>query len=131
MSLPIAIELPGWSHVHTYRESHGDHVTEIYQRDPDPKAWSRRVETLAVSAYRDGRPSSVRCDVGPGANDYLLAREIRANAEGRYTPTGARHTEPCCTAGHETFEDAETGAQFRVVGVAGHGEWAFRLTLED
>ena len=60
-----------------------------------------------------------------------MARAIRANAGGVYTPRAERSVSPCYTAGHEDFDHAPTGRMYRVFGAAGHGEWAFEITAED
>jgi hypothetical protein len=126
------IELKGWTHVHTWHESHGECFDDIYQRDIKPDDWwGRRVELLHVSTYRDGRPTGMRVESDKHAHDYLLAREIRANVEGRYRAMGERHIAPCCTAGSEEFTDTATGNVFRIFGAAGHGEWAFDVTDDD
>lgn len=126
--LTLTLTLTDWTHVHTWHESHGDHRTDFYQKAPKLNEWSpRRVEVLAVSTYYDGRPSHVRIETD---RDYLMARDIRANPS-RYPRAGERHVSPCCTAGHDDFEDADTGQRWRVYGVAGHGEWAFKLDDED
>lgn len=132
------ITLTGWTHVHTWHESHGNYSDHIYQRDIiRPYAWSpRRVELLHVTVYHDSmygsadRPTGFRVET-QHAHDYLLARDIRANAEGRYKVLPPRHISPCCTAGAEDFRDVETDDFYRVFGAAGHGEWAFRIEEED
>lgn len=128
MSGPIALNLTGWTRVHTWHESHGEYSTDIYQRaQQHPAAWRGRVELLEVSTYRDGRPTSVRT---ADDKDYLLARAIRANP-GRYQPLGARSISACCTAGTDDFHDVEADRLYRIFGAAGHGEWAFEIQPED
>lgn len=123
----ISIDLTGWTHVHTWHESHGDQSDAIYQRDQVGSWGKRRVELLCVTTYRDGRPTGIRTDHD---HDYLMARDIRANPL-RYVKAGERSISPCCTAGSDDFEDAETGQRWRIFGAAGHGEWAFELADED
>lgn len=117
------IDLTGWTHVHTWHESHGDHTQATYQKEP-VGPWSRRVECLVVSTYRDGRASGVHTE---SDHDYLMARDIRANPA-RYAAL-AHHTEPCCTAGYDDFRDAVTDDVWRIFGAAGHGEWAFKVEV--
>lgn len=123
---PLTISLEGWTHVHTFREGYGEYVCEFYQQEqPAVAAWrTRYVNVLCVYTYRDGRPSSVRMET---RNDYLLARVIKASPE-RYVQGGERSVSPCCTAGHDDYTDLTTDDVYRVVSVAGHGEWAFKVT---
>lgn len=116
------ISLEGWTHVHTWHESHGALVQDTYQKEQNP-LWPRRVECLVVSAYRDGRASGVRLE---SQHDYLLARTIRADEE-RYVVNGDRNISACCTSGYDDFRDVQTGNVYRVASVAGHGEWAFMV----
>jgi hypothetical protein len=120
------IDLTGWTRVQTWRESHGEHVEVTYQKE-HTGMWTRRVECLVISTYRDGRTSGVRTE---SAHDYLLARDIRADST-RYQPLDNREVAPCCTAGHEEFRDMESDRLYRVFGAAGHGEWAFEIKPED
>jgi hypothetical protein len=118
-----SIDLPGWTLVQTWYEGHGERVEYTYQvRRP----WGFRhvLETLVVSVYRDGRPPSF--DVPSRANDYLKARDIKADPE-RFTPIGRASTSPCATEGGQTYADNQTGTLWRLVGVAGHGEWAYQI----
>lgn len=132
----VVLTLIGWTHVHTWRESHGNYSDHIYQKDPGSSPWSRRVELLHVTVYHDSayggadRTTGVRVETGPFTHDYLLARDIRANPT-RYEPVGERSISPCYTAGHENFHDRETGRTYRIFGAAGHGEWAFEIQDED
>lgn len=123
----MQIDLTGWTHVQTWHESHGVYTEHTYQKEQTDKWLLRRAECLVISTYRDGRPSSVRTE---SQNDYLMARDIRANPT-RYAKTGARSIEPCCTAGSDDFVDTETDQRWRIFGAAGHGEWAFKLADED
>lgn len=120
------ITLAGWTHVHTWHESHGSHIEETYQCAGSGR-W-RPPECLVVSIYRDGRPSRVRTESG---NDYLMARTIRANDAARFTQDGARVISPCFTSGHVDWTDTLTGERWRVISVAGHGAWAVRLGEGD
>lgn len=119
------IDLKGWTHVHTWRESHGNGTQETYQREP-VGSWARRVECVVFSFDRNGVCNHIRTERD---RDYLMARDIRANP-GRFTPI-RRHVEPCYTAGSEDFLDATTDTRWRVFGAAGHGEWAFQLGDDD
>ena len=126
------ITLTGWTHVHTYHESHGNHVTEIYQRDIDPRTpWFRRVELLNITTYRDGSAMGIRTESGDHTHDYLLAREIRANVDGRYVVDAGRGVTACATAGWDNFRDTQSDTRYRIFGAAGHGEWAFKLGDDD
>ena len=120
------ITLTGWTHVQTWRESHGNGTQETYQREPDPAAWKRRVECVVFSFSREGACDHVRTE---SDRDYLLARDIRANPD-RYVK-GRHRTEPCCTAGSDDFEEPATGKRWRIFGAAGHGEWAFEIDGAD
>lgn len=121
----MQIDLTGWTKVQTWRESHGEHVQVTYQKE-HVGVWSRRVECLVVSTYRDGRPSGVRTE---NYRDYLLARDIRADAT-RYQPLAKREVSPCCTSWYEDFRDLESDRLYRVAGAVGHGEWAFEINPE-
>ncbi len=124
----MQIDLNGWTHVQTWRESHGMMTQTTYQREPQVNVWqTRQVECLVVTEWRDGRPSNVRIET---KHDYLMARDIRANPT-RFIPAAERGVEPCCTAGWEDFYDTQTEDMWRVYGAAGHGEWAFKIKSED
>lgn len=125
----MQIDLKGWTHVHTWHESHGNHSDAIYQREQDTsRSWDRRIELVCITTYHKAdRPTGIRTDHD---HDYLMARDIRANPT-RYARDGARSIEPCCTAGSDDFIDTETDQRWRIFGAAGHGEWAFKLGDKD
>src|SRR4051812_9403880 len=110
----MQIDLTGWTHVQTWHENHGAYTEHTYQKEQTNTWMLRRVECLVVSTYRDGRPTAVRTE---SQNDYLMARDIRANPT-RYTKDGARSITPCCTAGHDDFIDTETDQRWRIFGAA-------------
>lgn len=120
------IQLTGWTKVHTWNESHGNGHDDIYQRDMSMggEPWSAGKVTLLTVCTRRGQSTSIRTETS--SHDYLMANAIRANPT-RYAPVGDRAVSPCCTAGHDDFSDAVTGDTYRVVSVAGHGEYAFMI----
>ena len=121
------IDLTGWTHVHTWHESHGKSVAQFYQRTPNARMYTRTVETLVITSHRNGSPDHVAVEHD---RDYLMARDIQENPT-RYVANGAHHTEPCCTAGYDDWHDLETGDLWRIMSVAGHGKWAFKLPEEN
>lgn len=120
------INLSGWTHVHTWYESHGVCQTDFYQKE-QPEGWRferQKPQVLTVTTYyRNGQHTDVGIETG---RDYLKAREIKANPD-RFVLNGNQHTDPCCTAGYDDYRDTQTDEIWRVAGVAGHGKWAFEV----
>jgi hypothetical protein len=126
------IELKGWTHVHTWHESHGEYEARIYQKDIPDDSWSRNPQVLEVFVYRDPREqTSLVLHAGISANDYLLAKKIRLNKDWRYVEEGVRYISPCYTAGSDVFHDTKTDRRYRIVSVAGHGEWASEIEEKE
>ena len=116
------IELTGWTKVHTWHEPHGNGHDDIYQRDS--MGLGGKVVLLTVCTRRD-QPTSVRTEVS--LHDYLLAAAIRENAEGRYAPHSERVIAACCAPGYDDWRDTVFDDVYRLVSVAGHGEYAIIL----
>lgn len=115
------ITLLGWVHVHRWNESHGNGHDDIYQGEG--RGLNDKVKLLTVCTRRN-QSTSIRTELS--SHDYLMARTIRSNPD-RYAPVGDRVISQCCTAGHDDFHDIQSGDIYRVVSVAGHGEYAFTL----
>ena len=121
------INLIGWVLVHTYYESHGHHITRIYQRYTEDSGWLRRVTLFNHTEYRDEfRPDGVGVDYSEHSHDYLLAQQVRDGMFGEIISKGDRYISPCCTSGSEIVETSK-GYRYRLSSVAGHGEWATRI----
>lgn len=121
---PFTIELRGWVHVYTWRESHGDHVTEIYQQEIDPD--HIKVNLLEVTKYRDDRLDRVSTENGQFAHNYLLARWVREQTvkDSSNWSMEEESVSPCYTSGTKTWYNKVSDRIYRLVSVAGHGEWA-------
>lgn len=120
--IDLTINLTGWTKVHTWREGHGNGHDDIYQCNT--RRFGGPVMLLTVCT-RHGQPTSIRTDCS--THDYLMAKAIRTNLNGRYVQAGDRTIEACCTAGYEDWSDTQTDDVWRLVSVAGHGEYAYGL----
>ena len=116
------ITLEGWTHVHRWNESHGNGHDDIYQGEG--RGLNDKVKLLTVCTRR-GQATSIRTELS--LHDYLLAAAIRENAADRYAPHSERVIAACCTAGYDDWRDTQTDDVYRLVSVAGHGEYAVVL----
>ncbi len=114
------IELTGWTKVHTWREPHGNGHDDIYQCGAAGRGGNVKLLTVCT---RRGQSTSIRTELS--THDYLLAAAIRANAAERYVQKGERAISACCTSGYDDWRDTQTDDVYRLVSVAGHGEYAF------
>ena len=124
--MSATMTLTGWTHVHTWMEPHGNGRDDVYQSAA--RRWDGRVDLLTISTRR-GHSEQVRVEIS--SHDHQLAREIMQDDTGRYAKDGARYTSPCCTAGHDDWTDTATGAVYRIVSVAGHGSYAYKMDDQD
>jgi hypothetical protein len=114
----------GFKVVHEWRESHGDGGCYSMQ---DAIAG----QLIEISYDREGRFR--RLDTKRAADhDFLLAKEIKADPK-RYVPVQKGEViSPCATAGFRDYQEkalfADDKVFYRISGVAGHGEYAFRIT---
>ena len=132
------IALKGWELVHTYHESHGAYVTEIYQRNEDDgfyinwRSSNERVQNMEVTTYlRESRPVSVQTCYGePSARNYLLARWLRDELIKRPNELilCINQTSLCGTSGSNVYYDTSTDLTYSIFAVAGHGEWVTSIS---
>lgn len=137
--IPI-VSLRGWSLVHTYRDAHGSFVTKTYQKDTlvAPRLGNREVELLHITEklQNKGEPLRIRTEssrLGQYPHDYALAKYLRGQLAD--VPEALRFvldvTSPCATAGHTIYYDTMHRLYYEIASVAGHGEWAFPVSIED
>lgn len=121
------ITLLGWVLVHTYYETHGSFVSNTYQRMTTELGSWRKVSLLTITRHRDGSPDTIREEHGPAAHDYLLAKQLQNGDYGLCRADGDRQVSPCYTSGAQNVV-IPGGRRFRILSVAGHGEWAWEKT---
>lgn len=128
VNLGNALRAVGWVSVHIWQESHGEYNQETFEAPAFSPA--APVHQLQVTVYRDAQPTECRIERNPHGS-YLLAREIKANESGSWTPLSGERISPCCTSGSRDYKHKHNDRFVRVTGVAGHGEWAVELTAGE
>jgi len=122
----------GYELVHTWYESHGEGGHAFYQKEIGGRV-------IVICRNRSGHLTSFY-DERQG-HDYLRAAEILQNlkeaeedgeyAYPKYRLLSEEKVSVCCTAAW--FDVLERGAReaFRVHRIAGHGDYASKLSIED
>jgi hypothetical protein len=126
----------GYILVHTWYESHGEGGSHTLQ---SPQYMINNLcRKMIVSFNRNGEATGIREEVD--THNYVRARVIReeiredekdkvSDRHRRWTKVG-HYTSACCTSGADTYVN-RNGDYIRIVGVAGHGEYAVPVTKEE
>jgi hypothetical protein len=141
------MEEVGYTFVHDWYDSHGNgkHVTLQREFSVDDSGkqhklcgTSDKVELIMVYVANNETVTGFRSEWS--TNNYLLAKEIFEDQKEpkefrKYERVGGRFVSPCGTASYENFKKKDWDPKFvtywRVSSVAGHGQHAFRIKVDD
>lgn len=123
----VTINLRGWVLVHTWHESHGERVDEIYQNERRDQEWFYKPMNLSIERHLNGSRDGATLHVGDDAKDYLLAKKLQDELKVGAAKELGHEISPCCTAGFRTIEFE--GRIYNLTSVAGHGSWASEIEV--
>lgn len=120
----------GYIHVHTWEESHGESTHDIYQKAGTE--YQPSVKRVMHMLGRYGVPSVDIMDEHEPRGSYLLAMSIRVDQrlpeeQRLWRPEGKEQFSACCTESWQRYRHRYTKHLYSLVGVVGHGEWAFQV----
>lgn len=126
-TMTARLNLEGWVLQHIWRESHGDAVSEFYQRTltklPESHERDRLFNCLVVTVNQRTGETTVRTEKA-GYNLAAWARRSIGIEPDKWSFDGSRHVSPCATADWEDWV-YDGKHVVRLSAVAGHGEQGY------